>query len=101
MAIRGVAQVNLELHAVLRRQRLKNFRDPATLEAEPGKLPFHASEEDSGLNVGVLVKVEDVAAVAEDEIRIPGLFVQSPFLGLLRLGPTLLLAPAPPSFARD
>jgi hypothetical protein len=36
-----------------------------------------------------------------DSERFPLLLVQSPFLGLLRLGPTLLLLPATLSFPRD
>ena len=62
-----VAEVHLKPHLVLFGQGPEALGDLRARDLEPLQIPFHARQKDSCLQIGVLVGVQDVTAVAKDE----------------------------------
>jgi hypothetical protein len=63
-----VAEDQLELHSAFQGDTLKTIRNPFTRNLKALQLPFRAGQKNAGLKVGVLVEVENVPAVAKDEV---------------------------------
>src|SRR6476661_8231553 len=63
-----VAEDQLELHTTFEGDALKTIRDRLTRNLKALQLPFRAGQKNAGLKVGVLVEVENVSAVAKDEV---------------------------------
>ena len=63
-----VAEDQLELHTAFQCDALKTIRNPFTRNLKALQLPFHSGQKNAGLKVGVLVEMENVPAVAKDEV---------------------------------
>ena len=58
---------SFELHVELLGQRAKALGDLISGNLESGQMKFEAGQEDAGFDIGVLVRLQNVAAVAENE----------------------------------
>src|SRR6185437_15706876 len=63
-----VAEVDLKLHAEFITQRAETFSNLIGANLESIEVKFEAGEEDAGFHVGVLVRLEDVSAIAENKV---------------------------------
>ena len=62
-----VAEVEFKLHSELLSQRTKLRGDLVAGDLESVEVKLEAGQENPGFDVGVLVRLKDIAAVAEDE----------------------------------
>jgi len=67
-----VAESQIKSHAAFQGDALKAPSNVLPGYLKPFELPFHPCQKDAGLKIGVLVKVEEVAAIPKNEIRNPG-----------------------------
>ena len=66
-----VAEVEFELHGELLGQWTKAIGDLIAGDLESGKMKFEAGQKDAGFNIGILVRLENIAAVFEMKVEIP------------------------------
>src|ERR1700675_4583779 len=64
---RVIAEMEFELHAELFGQRMELRRNLVAGDLESVKMELEARQEDPGFEVGVLIRLENVAAVAKNE----------------------------------
>ena len=66
-----VAEVEFEVHGEFPGQRAKAIGDLISGDLESGEMKFEAGQKNAGFNVGILVRLQNVAAVFEMKLEIP------------------------------